>query len=450
MLPTAKQGAAIGSFFYKDYKIRNHINIMTGAVRSGKTVCLLFAMPLIIKVHWNENILISAKTLNNVESNLLEPLRNIYGKEYIGYIVNKCTVTIFGKRCDVIPFNNELAVGKLQGRSFGCAICDEIVLAPQSFFNMLISRLDKEDFQLFATCNPSSPNHYIKQYIDNARVSKNVIHWTIQDNPTLPKDVVDNLINSYKDSPVFYKRFILGEWCNAEGLAAFNFDRKVHTISADEIDYNKAICKSVSLVIGIDPATMNDKTGVVPVLFMRESESEYSHIVLDRMVHNPKTSKQLSNIQQIELLSLHIRRLFSDEYMEGLLKKCYSLEKIMVVDCAASDMVLQLRNKFEPLGWTIISFTKKDTRKTMDIMNNIFIKNLATIVKSGSAGDWDYTNREYSGHDYLVEELESVKTMEDKTGRGRYMLDPRDPNDVFDGYRYAIAYFYNVDDLTEE
>jgi hypothetical protein len=49
-----------------------------------------------------------------------------------------------------------------QGGQSSRLICDEISLMPQSFFQMLLSRMSPEGARLYGTTNPDSPYHWLK------------------------------------------------------------------------------------------------------------------------------------------------------------------------------------------------------------------------------------------------------------------------------------------------
>lgn len=451
ILPTNKQKIAISKF--TDYK-----NILlTGGVRSGKTFSFLIGLPVLIEQHRQDNCVLSAKTLSNVERNILTPLRNIYGR-YVGSITNRkgeTNVKIFGKEFWIICFNDESSKNRLQGTSIGLAYLDEVALCPKSFYEMLRTRLDKPFSQLIATCNPDSPNHYIKtDLIDNENIkSKFIQHWTLYDNREhLPAEVISDFENAFKRSPTFYRRMILGEWCSTEGLACFNFDRLKHYRKISELIQKDSKGESFidrfmktahTLVYAIDPANANDSTGGCPIIYNGDDEQ----LVIRRFVHNPKTSKQLSNIEQVAIIKKHIDGLFNDTRIP--IRE--SIDKIMVVDCAGADMYLQCVYEFEPKGWTVIRMTKKDIKQTLEIMNNIMATDKCTIVDYEDGEVYDYTLNQWTYTDPLITELESVRVEDVKTAlTARIGLNPEDPNDSFDAYRYNTAFYFKVEDLSGE
>ena len=93
---------------------------------------------------------------------------------------------------------------------------------------MMLSRMSVEGAQFFGTTNPDNPNHWLmKDYLmrkDDLDMA--LFHFTLDDNPYLPKTYVEQLKKEY--TGLWYKRFILGEWCVAEGAIYDFFDEKKH------------------------------------------------------------------------------------------------------------------------------------------------------------------------------------------------------------------------------
>jgi len=117
---------------------------------------------------------------------------------------------------------------------------------------MLLSRLSEHGAKLFGTTNPDNPNHWFKtKYIDRREeLDFFLMEFLIDDNTFLDPGYVEELKKEY--TGVFYKRFILGEWCSAEGLVYPMFDKEIHTVS--EIPAPKG---GTEYYISIDYGTLN-------------------------------------------------------------------------------------------------------------------------------------------------------------------------------------------------
>src|SRR5690606_34479974 len=86
------------------------------------------------------------------------------------------------------------------------------------------SRLSVPGAQLFATCNPEGPSHWLKKdYLDHPDVH-DIISWqfNLDDNPTLDEAYKKALKASYKG--LWYNRYILGEWALASGAIYDTYD----------------------------------------------------------------------------------------------------------------------------------------------------------------------------------------------------------------------------------
>lgn len=80
---------------------------------------------------------------------------------------------------------------------------------------------------MWFSCNPASPEHWFyKEWICNAK-QKNALclPFTMADNPGLDPAIRQRYEKLY--TGVFYRRFVLGHWCGAEGLI-YEFDRERH------------------------------------------------------------------------------------------------------------------------------------------------------------------------------------------------------------------------------
>lgn len=223
-------------------------NIKTGATRSGKTWLDYYVIPKRIRELGDKagDVLLLGATQGTVDRNVLEPMRKLYGDIYISKISGN-DVMMFGRRCYVLGADNIRQVDKIRGMSVAYCYGDEIVTWNKEVFAMLQSRLDKPYSCFDGTCNPDSPNHWFKHFLDSkADIFQQ--QYTIDDNPFLPKEFVENLKLEYEGS-IYYDRYILGEWTAVEGLILTNyvieeFDTNIHTfdqfVYAQDFGYNHA------------------------------------------------------------------------------------------------------------------------------------------------------------------------------------------------------------------
>lgn len=154
---------------------------------------------------------------STIERNVLKPMREIYTEELVGTINSANIAIIAGEEVYCLGGEKVSQVAKIQGASIKYCYGDEIAKWNKEVFEMLKSRLDKEYSRFDGACNPEDPNHWLKAFIDDEKLNKYVQHYTIFDNPFLPKSFVEELCKEYSGT-VYYGRYIMGEWTRAEGI----------------------------------------------------------------------------------------------------------------------------------------------------------------------------------------------------------------------------------------
>ena len=95
---------------------------------------------------------------------------------------------------------------------------------PRSFVEQAIARCSVTGSKLWFNCNPEGPQHWLYQeWILHANEHRALhLHFTMDDNPALSPAIRERYRRNY--SGVFYQRFVLGEWCAAQGLVYDFFD----------------------------------------------------------------------------------------------------------------------------------------------------------------------------------------------------------------------------------
>lgn len=219
-------------------------NIKYGATRSGKTFIDYYIIPRRIRSCGSGRIVLIGNTRNTIERNILEPMRSMYGEKLVGNIGSNSKVRLFGRSCHVLGADKVSQVSKLQGASISYCYGDEITTWNKEVFEMLKSRLSEPDSIFDGTCNPDSPRHWMKEFLDGpAEIFEQ--HYEIDDNPFLTEDFKRNLKQEYKGT-VYYDRFILGRWVAAEGVIYRQFaDTPSRFLTKDDSGVGFA-------VIGID------------------------------------------------------------------------------------------------------------------------------------------------------------------------------------------------------
>ncbi len=195
-------------------------NLKIGAVRSGKSfVDIAYVIPARLRAVADESGLnvILGVSRETIESNVLKPMREIYTEKIVGTINNNNIAKICGVPVYCLGAEKRSQVSKLQGKSIKYCYGDEIARWNQEVFYMLESRLDKPYSCFDGSCNPESPNHWLKSFIEKPDIDIYIQKYTIFDNPALTQKFVDDICKEYAGT-VYYGRYILGEWTMAEGL----------------------------------------------------------------------------------------------------------------------------------------------------------------------------------------------------------------------------------------
>lgn len=204
----------------KEYGLNaNHRwNVKLGAVRSGKTFQdKEDIIPRRIRERAGKDglVFIIGVTEATVERNVLRPMRDKFGSNLVGTI-NKNKVWLFGEECYCLGAEKINQVAKMQGASVKYLYGDEVVKWNKEVFDMIKSRLDQSYSCADLTGNPEQKTHWFKEFIESG-ADIYVQHYTIDDNDFLSIDFKENLKKEYEGT-VLYNRYILGQWCNAEGL----------------------------------------------------------------------------------------------------------------------------------------------------------------------------------------------------------------------------------------
>ena len=222
-------------------------NIKSGATRSGKTFLDYYLIPKrVMERDGSGLIVILGHTKGTIQRNIIEPMQEMYGTEYVSDISSDNTLKLFGKRAYALGADKKSRVDILRGASFQYVYGDEVATWSPEVFSMIHSRMDKPDSVFDGTCNPDDPNHWFKEFIDN---SDNVYHqkYTIYDNPYNPPDFVKALENEYRGT-IYFDRYILGEWVRAEGVIYKDFAAKYEDYEIDLED----IPELGYIAIGVD------------------------------------------------------------------------------------------------------------------------------------------------------------------------------------------------------
>ena len=200
--------------------------ICDGAIRSGKTSIMTVSF-----IDWamrefdGQRFGLCGKTVDSCVKNLVSPYI-VSGWARSRYSIkwrrsDKVLEVRRGKRCnyfEVFGGRDESSFMLIQGRTLAGVLLDEVALMPRSFVEQALARCSVSGSRLWFNCNPGSPSHWFyTDWIQKAAEHNALhLHFSLQDNPSLTEEIIARYESMY--TGVFYRRYILGEWCLAEGL----------------------------------------------------------------------------------------------------------------------------------------------------------------------------------------------------------------------------------------
>lgn len=203
-------------------------NVSCGAVRSGKSylqISYLIPSRILERKEKRGLIVFLGATRANIERNILQPIRDLYGDSAATEINSRNYARVFGVKVYCVGADKVSQVAKIRGSEISYCAIDEALDINEEVFEMLKSRLSLPWSCCDITTNPGKPTHYFKRFLDSAGdVDIYCQNYTIYDNPFLPPDYVRNLEAEYRGT-VWFDRMILGEWTLAEGLIFPNFSK---------------------------------------------------------------------------------------------------------------------------------------------------------------------------------------------------------------------------------
>lgn len=226
-------------------------NIKSGAVRSGKSFGdIAYVIPSRLRAVADKaglNVIIGVSK-ETIERNVLQPMREIYTDAVVSTINSRNIAMVCGAPVYCLGAAKASQVAMIQGSSIKYCYGDEVAKWNKSVFDMLKSRLDKPYSRFDGSCNPESPSHWLKEFIDRTDIDIYLQKYTIFDNPTLSSEFVDSLCKEYEGT-VFYQRLIMGEWVKAEGLIYPHYDKAIAEPPED--------AQAESYILSIDYGTLN-------------------------------------------------------------------------------------------------------------------------------------------------------------------------------------------------
>lgn len=203
----------------------NDTIIADGAIRSGKTIAMVVGfLTWSQEMFSGQSFILAGKTMGALKKNVVRPILQMleaWGWPYT-YIRSgtDARLEIGNNTYYLYGANTEASQDALQGLTAAGAYADEAALFPQNFIDQMIGRCSVEGAKIWMNCNPENPHNYIhEEFIQKAKEKKVYrLHFTMDDNLTLPQKTKERYYRTWAVGSVFYKRFILGLWVAADGL----------------------------------------------------------------------------------------------------------------------------------------------------------------------------------------------------------------------------------------
>lgn len=310
--------------------------VADGAIRSTKTLSMSISFLEWAHATFQDGIVgASGKTIKSFERNVLNQLKQVaLGRGYTFKHNKSDSFVIFSKggntvRLYIFGGKDESSQHLVQGITLAGFLFDEVALQPQSFVNQAVARCSVTGSKLWYNCNPSSPFHFVKTDIIDRCDELNLvhIHTTMEDNLTLDEKIKDRYRRMY--SGVFFKRYILGLWCQADGLIFDCFDSERHVVKSKD-KYNH-------YAIGMDYGTSN---ACVFLLFGWDDKDNVQ--VVKEYYYSAKVTKKQKT---------------DSEYADDMIEFCSKNKSIeIIIDPSALSFKTELRKR----GFTNVRDAKND------------------------------------------------------------------------------------------
>ncbi len=213
--------------------------ICDGAVRSGKTLCMALSFFSWSMARFDgENFAICGKTIGAVRRNLLIPVRRQL--EQMGFLYKeKLSQNYLELSCEGHTNRYYLFSGRdagsaalIQGMTLAGVLFDEVALQDRGFVEQAVARCSVEGSKFWFNCNPEYPGHWFYTDWIQKRREKNLayLHFRMEDNPSLSQAMRRRYESLYSGG--FYRRFVLGEWADLQGLVYPMFSQEKHVVQS--------------------------------------------------------------------------------------------------------------------------------------------------------------------------------------------------------------------------
>ena len=304
--------------------------IADGAIRSGKTVSMVTSFLLwAMSTFDDQNFALCGKTIGSLRRNVIRDFKKIAAGRGYEVIENRSEKVLYVSKDGVLNRfycfggRDESSQDLVQGITLAGALFDEVALMPESFVNQTTGRLSVEGSKMWFNCNPAGRLHWFKLGWINKYLEKKLLylHFTMEDNLSLTERIKERYRRMYVG--VFYRRYILGEWCAAEGVIYDNWDEDANGFDSEiEHPWTEKPCAHY---VAIDYGSTN------PTVFLDAyDDGETFWIVNEYYQDSAKDQKQKTTSQHADDL---------EAFLDG------DKDVIVIIDPSAEAFKLELKNR---------------------------------------------------------------------------------------------------------
>lgn len=303
--------------------------IADGAVRSGKTVALSLGFVLwAMKRFDGQFFAICGRTIGSVRRNilgwLLPMLQTLSVKAEYHRAENRIELSCGGKTNTIYIFGakDERAQDAIQGLTLAGVLFDEAAIMPESFVAQATARCSVAGSKFWFSCNPLGPRHWFKnQWIDRAECRNLIyLHFTMDDNLSLSEDVRQRYRSLY--SGVFFRRYVLGEWCVAEGL--------VYPMFSEEKNIRDEPLENAREFLSCDYGTNNPFA--LGLIQAAKAEKGLCLHLKAEYYHDGRKSGQLTDSEYADAL-------------ESFVRENGASPEVLIVDPSAASFIAEMRRR---------------------------------------------------------------------------------------------------------
>lgn len=204
-----------------------------GAVRSGKTLAMTVGFFLwAMTCFQGKTFALGGKTIGALRRNIVVHLSDWLGGVFqiTEHRTDNCLIVrLAGRENTFYLFGGQDAQSHelIQGMTLAGVFLDEAAIMPRTFVEQACARCSEPGSKLWLNCNPGSPQHWLYVHWIQKAQQKNLLHlhFTMEDNPALDDRVRRRYEELYEGA--FYRRYVLGQWCDPSGLV-YAFDPRCH------------------------------------------------------------------------------------------------------------------------------------------------------------------------------------------------------------------------------